>query len=68
MACPVHIWAPLMAAAVPFSRAARDRARMTASRLLRRESASLPAPRELKHWAPIASGAARPAEEQPAPR
>lgn len=27
MACPVHIWVPMMAAAAPFARVARDKVR-----------------------------------------
>ncbi len=54
--CPVHIWAPLMAAALPLSRALRDRVRAA---LAPRRAASTPAPREVQRWAPIAPGAAR---------
>ena len=68
MPCPVHIWAPMMAAAVPFTRVARDRVGATRDRLLRRRPPAERPPRELKRWAPIAPGAARPAEEQSAPR
>lgn len=62
--CPVHIWAPMMAAAVPFSRSARDYVRGKANALLHRTSeAPTAAPeRELKHWAPIAP-TATPARE-----
>lgn len=56
--CPVHIWAPLMAAALPLSRALRDRVRVAlASR------APTPAPREVQRWAPIGAGAARTQED-----
>ena len=52
--CPVHIWAPMMAAAVPFSRSARDYVRGKANALLHRTSEAPAAPeRELKHWAPV---------------
>ena len=50
--CPVHIWAPMMAAALPFSRAIRDgvRAKLTS----RRPTAEPPRPTaELKRWAPV---------------
>lgn len=62
--CPVHIWAPMMAAALPFSRVIRDRVRAQFSR----RSAPLDAPpRELKRWAPVGqtNGAA---SEETAPR
>ena len=52
--CPVHIWAPLMAAALPFSRALRDRVRYA---LGSRRAASTPA-REVHRWAPIGQGEA----------
>ena len=52
--CPVHIWAPLMAAALPFSRALRDRVRAALSA---HRAASTPAPREVHRWAPIGAGA-----------
>ncbi len=68
MACPVHIWAPLMAAALPFSRAARDRVRIGLDRLRHRAPDAPPPPREMTRWAPIAPRAARPAEERPTPR
>ena len=52
--CPVHIWGPMMAAAVPFSRSARDFVRGKASQLLHRTADAPPAPRELHRWAPVA--------------
>lgn len=62
--CPVHIWAPLMAAALPFSRAVRDRVRAAlVTRRARHEAAPT---REVQRWAPIAPGAAR--AEDAAPR
>lgn len=49
--CPVHIWAPLMAAALPFSRAIRDRVRAS---LTSRRTPPLDAPAsELHRWAPV---------------
>ena len=55
--CPVHIWAPLMAAALPFSRAIRDRVRAALS--THRAPLDAPPPRELHRWAPIAPPTAR---------
>ena len=49
--CPVHIWAPLMAAALPFSRAIRDRVRSAVTRPSR-TSTPPPAP-EIRRWAPV---------------
>ncbi|MCK9494697.1 MAG: hypothetical protein M0R75_04260 [Dehalococcoidia bacterium] len=50
MGCPIHIWVPLMGAAAPFARVARDRIRsMRSSRATEVEEA----PRELKRWAPV---------------
>ena len=54
--CPVHIWAPLMAAALPFSRALRDRVRTALST---HRAPSTPAPREVRRWTPIGAGDAR---------
>jgi len=63
--CPVHIWAPLMAAALPFSRAIRDRVRaLFASR--RSEPLDAP-PRELHRWAPVGQ-TQNAASEETAPR
>ncbi|MGE3857245.1 MAG: hypothetical protein AB7G21_09860 [Dehalococcoidia bacterium] len=62
--CPVHIWAPLMAAALPFSRAIRDRVRAQFSR----PAAPLDAPpRELHRWAPVGQTQSA-ASEETAPR
>lgn len=48
MACPLHIWVPLMGAAAPLARIARDRFRAT------RAAHTPPAPpKELKRWAPV---------------
>ena len=49
--CPVHIWAPLMAAALPFSRVVRDRVRSALTRPSR-TSTRPPAP-EIRRWAPV---------------
>lgn len=65
--CPVHIWGPLMIAAVPFSRHARDAVRLKVNTLLHRTPAEPAAPRELKHWAPVAP-TARPAHEDASPQ
>jgi hypothetical protein len=52
--CPVHIWAPLMAAALPFSRVIRDNVRAKLTRSSRRTEAPLDArARELHRWAPV---------------
>ena len=51
MACPVHIWVPMMAGLAPFARTARDRFRAMRSERTTRGAAA--PPRELKRWAPI---------------
>ena len=51
MGCPVHIWAPLMASMVPFTRVARDR--LTALRSGRRTTAAVEQSRKLQRWAPV---------------
>ena len=52
--CPVHIWAPLMAAALPFSRAIRDRVRSAVTRPSRTSRTSTPAAApEIRRWAPV---------------
>lgn len=51
MACPVHIWVPLMGAAVPVARAARTRLRLALD--TRRAARSPEPPREVKRWAPV---------------
>jgi hypothetical protein len=51
MGCPVHIWAPLMASMVPFTRVARDR--LTALRSGRKTEVAAEQPRELQRWAPV---------------
>lgn len=61
MVCPIHIWVPLMGAAAPFARVARNRLRtMRASRQLHGEAAE--APREMKRWAPVSQQPAEQAE------
>ena len=63
MGCPVHIWVPMMAAAAPFARTARDRVRS----LGRKSTAATEvAPRELKRWAPVGSAQPAAGTEQPA--
>lgn len=61
--CPVHIWAPMMAAALPFTRVIRDRVR---EQFTSRSSASDAPPRELHRWAPV--GQANVAAQDTAPR
>ncbi|MDA0302405.1 MAG: hypothetical protein O2822_07750 [Chloroflexi bacterium] len=56
--CPIHIWVPLMAAAVPFSRAIRDRVKLTLA-ARRAQPADAPA-RELHRWAPVGQTTAPP--------
>lgn len=54
MSCPIHIWAPLAAAAVPMVHVLRER--MSSITQSRRK----PAPaREVKRWAPVADSAVR---------
>jgi hypothetical protein len=47
MGCPIHVWAPAMAAAIPLARYARDRFLGVAPRPDRKPV------RELKRWAPV---------------
>jgi len=49
MGCPVHIWVPLMGAAAPFARVARDRMRSLRSA----QPSAEEQPREMKRWAPV---------------
>lgn len=63
MGCPVHIWVPLMAAAAPFARSARDHIR---GFLPKSQASAEAAPRELKRWAPVGSAQASAEAEQPA--
>ncbi|MCA9848609.1 MAG: hypothetical protein KC461_00490 [Dehalococcoidia bacterium] len=49
MGCPVHIWVPLMGAAAPFARVARDRVRG----MMPSKPAAEEKPREMKRWAPV---------------
>lgn len=55
MGCPIHIWAPLMAAMVPFARMARQR--ISTIRTLRDsrsvEDSKLAPKSELTRWEPI---------------
>jgi len=62
MGCPIHIWLPLMGAAAPFARVARDRFR--AMRPSRRLHAEAEAPREIKRWAPVGQQPAEPSESR----
>lgn len=63
MGCPVEIWVPLMAAAAPFARTARDRVRLL---LPRAEKPVETAPRELHRWAPVGSTQSSAEADQPA--
>ncbi len=54
MACPIHIWVPLVAAAAPVVRIAKHRVQgWRAVRASRQQPDATP--RELKRWAPVAS-------------
>lgn len=64
MGCPVEIWVPLMAAAAPFARTARDRVR---SWLPKSSEPVEAAPSEVHRWAPVGSAGA-PAEAEQAAR
>lgn len=61
MGCPVEIWVPLMAAAAPFARTARDRVR---SLLPKSQTPAEAAPRELHRWAPVGAVPASAEAEQ----
>ncbi|TAK77144.1 MAG: hypothetical protein EPO16_06000 [Dehalococcoidia bacterium] len=63
MGCPVEIWVPLMAAAAPFARTARDRVR---SLLPKPQKPVKAAPRELHRWAPVGSSTQANEADQPA--
>lgn len=59
MACPIHIWVPLMAAAVPAARVARTRLKIALEGRGRRTTDAPEAPpREVRRWAPIGSPSA----------
>lgn len=61
--CPVHIWAPMMGAAIPVARVVRDKVRFRgASKGEASEETSKPPTR----WAPIGAATGSPAEEEPA--
>lgn len=62
MGCPVEIWVPLMAAAAPFARTARDRVR---SLLPKSPAPAEAAPRELHRWSPVGSSQGNAEAEQP---
>ena len=53
MGCPVHIWVPMMAAAAPFARVARDKVRSLTSK-----PSPVETPREVHRWAPVGSSPA----------
>jgi len=57
MACPLHIWVPLMAAAAPAARVVRTRLRISLdARRARSDEARTPdGEREVKRWAPVGS-------------
>lgn len=61
MGCPVHIWVPLMGAAAPFARVARDRMRAVR---LSRQTPEPENPREMKRWAPVGQPAIEQSEQQ----
>lgn len=63
MGCPVEIWVPLMAAAAPFARTARDRFR---SLLPKPQKPLAAAPRELHRWGPVGSSTPASEADQPA--
>ncbi len=63
MSCPVHIWVPMMAAAAPFVRVARDK--MRALRPAKAATASEPG--EIHRWAPVGAPPAA-SEAEPAAR
>lgn len=67
MSCPVHIWVPLMAAAVPFTRTVRDRFAAATHRLFQRDAPAPQHPRQAQRWAPIAP-TAESVQEPPGPR
>lgn len=53
MGCPVHIWVPMMAAAAPFARVARDKVRSLTSK-----PSIVETPREVHRWAPVGTATA----------
>jgi hypothetical protein len=62
MPCPIHIWVPLIGAAAPVARIARNRLRDAMA--ARRGSAEPEAPRELKRWAPVGAAAGTTSEQR----
>ncbi len=63
MSCPIHIWVPLMAAAVPVGRVVRDRVRNASLR--RQHDKTPPAPSSnVSKWPAIG---ARPVDDGPSP-
>ena len=61
MSCPVHIWAPLMGAAVPVARVVRDRVRQARIRI-RPERDKAPTP-TIKRWPAVGAAQATREEE-----
>jgi hypothetical protein len=51
MACPIHLWIPLMAAAAPAARYARNRLKLR--RALREEQRTNAAAPHVQRWAPV---------------
>jgi hypothetical protein len=60
MGCPVHIWLPLMGAAVPVARVVRDRVKSVRPRA-RREEPTAPA-RAVTKWPALAG---QPVDDEP---
>ncbi|MDA0815397.1 MAG: hypothetical protein O2924_02345 [Chloroflexi bacterium] len=52
MSCPIHIWVPLMAAAVPAARAVRTRLSIALD-ARREDRSAAAAPRVMKRWSPV---------------
>lgn len=63
MSCPIHIWAPLMGAAVPVARVVRDRVK-DASLRRQHEKAPPSTSSSVSKWPAIG---ARPVDEGPSP-
>lgn len=61
MACPIHVWLPLTAAAVPFVRIARHKFQQVRYRATGAAEVR-PAPGR-KRWAPVADSVARRSSE-----
>jgi len=61
MACPIHVWVPLMAATAPLAAAARHKVKA----MFYRAPAETEAPRELKRWAPVGQTSSTPPTNEP---